>query len=226
MKQVIDYKRLEFGSVNPTSVPMEVVEVCVSVGDLVVNFANAFVAEAMRRNTLKAQQVQLTSNEVTSYCEYLLTKRIEVVNNACKDFRMLKILAIPSFIQHCLSMIGRVTKREFGITLMPIELSPSTMKFEEAIAISEKIRAFEDELHIVVDAMPRDVDGNEDVMSTALIAGYVRSLKKVDHISSTYVTAFMNMQLKKEAAFAALYRIQYDDLVYITQAMLYQRSIL
>jgi len=226
MQRVTDFMTMELGATQPTSVPMEIIEVKVSVGGLVSNFAKAFVSEAMRRAPLKAPQVNLTADELTVYCEYLLTKRIEVVNNECRDFSKLRILAIPVFIQHCLSMVGRVIKREFGITLHPVMESPCNLSFEEAVLTSNKIRAFEDELHVVIDALPRKVEGDEDVMSTALIAGYVRAIRKVDHIASTYVSAFMNFQLQKEAAFSALYRIQYDDIEYITQALLYNRSIL
>jgi hypothetical protein len=102
--------------------------------------------------------------------------------------------------------------------MIPVVAEESEMTFEEAVEISNKIGAFEDDLQIVYDAMPRSEMGNEDVMSTALIAGYVRSLKVVEHVSSTYVAAFLDMKLKQEVAFQALYRIQYDDLNFIATA--------
>jgi len=223
--QMREFEKLNFGTGQPTSVPMEEVEVAMSVGDLVANFANAFVQEASRVNYHRARQVGLTAEEVTAYCNYLLTKRIEVVNNTCSDFRSLKVLVMPAFIQYCLAMVGRVVKRDFGLTIVPVAASPSNLTFNEALTISRKIEMFIDDLRIVVDAMPRSVFGDEDVMSTALIAGYVRSMKKVDHVASTYVAAFMGFQLKRETAFGALYRVQYDDLEYITQAMMYQKGL-
>jgi len=220
-----NFHNLDLGTGKPTSIPMEEIEVFVSVGDLVDNFAKAFVSEAYALANNRAKQVGLKVEEVTAYCDYLLTKRVEVVNNSCQDFRELKVLAIPSFIQYCLAMIGRVVKRDFGITLVPVVETPSDLTFTRALEISRKLEMLSDDLRIVLDAMPRSVSGDEDVMSTALIAGYVRSMKKVGHVASTYVAAFMNFQLKREAAFAALYRIQYDDLAYITQAMLYHKGL-
>lgn len=221
----INYQTMDLGSVNPTSVPMEVIEVQVSVNGLVGDYARAFVNEAYRVNPGKAKQVQLTEEEVLEYCNFLLTKRIEVIHNTCKDFRSLKSLYIPSFIQYVLSMIGKVINREYGLTIIPVAEDPSKAKLADMYLISEKIGSFERDLQIVQDAMPRDVYGNEDVMSTALIAGYVRSMKKVGHPASTYVTAFLNMSLRKETAFQTLYRIQYDDLEFISMALTTQKSI-
>ena len=91
--------------------------------------------------------------------------------------------------------------------------------------ISSKIGAFEDDLQIVKDAMPRSEEGNPDVMSTALIADYVRSINKVQHVASTYVTAFMGLTLRKEAAMQVLYRVQYDDIEFIRSALISERRI-
>lgn len=213
------FTALDLGTGQPTSVPMEVVEVTISISDLVADFAKSFVDETYRKNTLRAQSVGLTGEEITRYCEYLLSKRIEIVNNNCKDFRVIKVLSMPSFIQYCLSMVGEVVKRDVGLTMKPVLDKPSDMTLDEAIAISKKIDAFSDVLQIVTDAMPRDRHGNDDVMSSALLAGYVRSMKKVDHVASTYVVAFMDMKLRQETAFSALYRVQYDDINYIASAL-------
>lgn len=82
-----------------------------------------------------------------------------------------------------------------------------------------------DDLQIVQDGMPRSSDGNVDVMSTALIAGYVRSLKRVEHVAATYVTAFLGMKLKEEVAMQTLYRVQYDDIEFIATALTSQRGL-
>lgn len=218
------FANLDLGTPKPTAVPMENVEVVIS-GDLISNYGTAFVSEAYRVNPLKAEQVKLTAEEVDKYSRYLVTKRIESIHGRCDDFRKLKNLYIPVWIQYNLAMIGRVVLRDRGLTIIPIESEPSTMTFEEALVISEKIGAFEDDLQIVNDAMPRSQDGDKDVMSTALIADYVRSLTPVTHVASTYVTAFMGMRLKEEAAMAVLYRVQYDDVQYIATALTSQRGL-
>ena len=218
------FVNLDLGTTKPTTVPMETINVIIN-GDLVSDYGRAFVSEAKRVNPLKAEQVQLTAEEVDAYSRYLITKRIESIHGNCDDFRKLKTLYIPVWIQYNLAMIGRVVMRDRGLTINPIEKQPSSMTFEEAIKISEKIGAFEDDLQVVQDAMPRSSDGDRDVMSTALIADYVRSLTPVTHVASTYITAFMGMRLKEESAMAVLYRVQYDDVQYIATALTSQRGL-
>lgn len=218
------FVNLDLGTTKPTTVPMETINVVIN-GDLVSDYGRAFVSEAKRVNPLKAEQVKLTAEEVDAYSRYLITKRIESIHGNCDDFRKLKTLYIPVWIQYNLAMIGRVVMRDRGLTINPIEEQPSSMTFEEAIKISEKIGAFEDDLQVVQDAMPRSSDGDRDVMSTALIADYVRSLTPVTHVASTYITAFMGMRLKEESAMAVLYRVQYDDVQYIATALTSQRGL-
>lgn len=218
------FAKLDLGSAKPTSVPMETIKVKVE-GDLFGNYARAFVKEAYRKNPLRARQVKLTADEVDAYSRFLLTKRIESVNGTCSDFRKLKVLYVPAWIQYNLTMIGRVVIRDRGLTLVPVEDHASEMTLEEAIKVSEKIGMFEDDLRIEKDAMPRLEDGDLDVMSTALIAGYMRSLNVVKHPISTYAAAFMGLKLQEEMAFAVLYRVQYDDFAYIASALTTQRGL-
>jgi hypothetical protein len=218
------FATLDLGSVKPTSVPNQVIETEVD-GSLFGNYAQAFVKEAYRKNPLRAEQVQLKAEELEDYARFLLTKRIESINGNCSEFRKLKVLYIPAWIQYNLAMIGLVNIRDRGITIIPVEKNPSTMTLEEAIKVSEKIGMFEDDLQIVQDAMPRDIHGDVDVMSTALIAGYMRSLNPVKHVAATYAAAFMGLKLREELAFAVLYRVQYDDFAYIMSALTTQRGL-
>jgi hypothetical protein len=219
------FQNIDLGTGLPTSIPMEVIDVQIGVDDMIGDYARSFVQEAYRVAPLRAQQVELTEEEVTEYCRYLLVKRIETVKGDCKDFRRLKILVMPAFIQYVLTLVGRVVKYDIGITLMPSSTYDTSMTLEQAIMISSKIAAFQDCLVILEDAMPRDIDGNSDVMSTALIAGYVRAMKKVEHPISTYVTAFLGMKLQQETAFQALYRVRYDDVEFIRQALTSQKGL-
>lgn len=218
------FSQLDLGSAKPISVPMETIEVAIG-GELFGDYATAFLKEAYRKNPLRAEQVGLTSDEVQEYVKYLVTKRIQSVRGECSDFRMLKVLYIPAWIQYNLAMIGRVIIRDRGLTLVPVEDEPSSMTLEQAMKVSEKIGMFIDDLQIVQDAMPRDDRGDLDVMSTALIAGYMRSLNPVKHVASTYASAFMGLKLRQEAAFQALYRIQYDDIAFIAAALTTQRGL-
>lgn len=210
---------------HPTAVPTETVEIQISESDLFSGYAKAFINEMYRVNPLKAEQVELTEGEMVQYIRYLLVKRVETVHMNCPDFRRLKVLYIPSWIQYNLSMIGEVTLRDRGLKLLPIVDNDNIITYDQALIISDKIAAFENELQMVRDGMPRSITGDADVMSTAMIDGYVRSLAKVDHVASTYVTAFMGMKLKEEAAFKVLYRVQYDDLEFIASALTAQKGL-
>lgn len=220
----VSFTTLDLGSGQPISVQQEVIEVEISAENLLGDYALAFVKEAYRVNPLRAEQIELTADELTKYCHYLLFKRVQSVSDECTDFRKLKCLYIPVWIQYNLAMIGEVVIRDKGIKLVPVMEEPE-FTFEDALKVSEKVGMFEDDLQIVQDAMPRDRAGNKDVMSTALIAGYVRSLEKVEHVSSTYVTAFLGMKLREEAAFQVLYRVQYDDTAFIASALTTQRGL-
>lgn len=219
------FNTLDFGSVKPTSVPQETITVELTSDNLIGDYAKAFVTEARRVNPLLSDQINLTPEELESYASYLLYKRVQCVNNECNDFRKLKLLYIPVWIQYNLSMIGEVILRDKGLRIVP-SVEESSLTFEEALKISNKIGAFENDLQIVQDAMPRDRHGDVDVMSTALIAGYVRSIEKVEHVSSTYLTAFLGMKLREEMAFKTLYRVQYDDVNFIASAFTSQRGLI
>lgn len=224
-KSEVSFLSLDLGSAKPTSVPMETIEVQLNPNDLMMDYAKAFVHEGYRVHPLRMEQIALTKEEVYDYCVYLLDRRIASVNGDCPEYRKLKAFYIPVWIQHNLSMIGRVILRDEGLTLNPTLNEKPKITFEEALVISEKIGMLIDDLQIVQDAMPRSSEGDKDVMSTALIAGYVRSIHQVTHISSTYITAFLGMKLREELAFKTIYRIQYDDLAFIASALTSQRSL-
>lgn len=213
------FDALDIGTAQPISVPVELVEVEVGVDDLIGRYARAFVNEATRVNPLRAEQVGLTEDEVEDYCHYLLVQRVKTVHMDCPMFRKLKVFYIPCYVQYALAMIGRVDIRDKGLQLVPVAQDGDVISYEEALAISEKIGSFMDDLQIVQDAMPRDIHGNRDVMSCALCGGYVRSIEKVQHVSATYVAAYLGMRLRQEVAFQALYRVQYDDVAFIASAL-------
>lgn len=213
------------GCDKPTPVSTDIIEVNISSANLFGDFAKAFVAEASRVNPLKFSRAKLSEEEITRYVEYIVTQRIKMVNIEKVRFYELKNLYMPSWIQYIISMIGRVDMRDVGLTMIPKMEVESQMEFTEALAISEKIGSFETDLQIVKDAFPRTIDGDRDVMSSALIADYVKALKPVQHVASTYVAAFAGFKLKEEAAFKVLYRVAYDDLNFIRSALISTKSI-
>ena len=220
-----DFLSMDLGSGKATTIPMETVEVVISTPNMFGDYAKAFVKEAWRVNPLLAEQVQLNEEELEQYLNYLMTKHVENVNDCCSDFRRLKNLYIPSYFQFVMSTIGVCIDREFGIKLVPEMDEPSSLTYEDALVVSEKLGSFERDLQIVQDAMPRDIKGNLNVMGSALIAGYVRSYRRVEHPAATYVTAFANLKLKQEASLQALYRLRYDDVNFIQAALTTQKGL-
>jgi len=211
------FRNLDLGTKESSSYPMERVEIRISAENLLGEYARAFVSHVRSEAPLRAKEVKLTQDEMTKYCEFLLQRRVAFVNGTITDYRRLKILAMPPFIQFCLENVGLVRKTEVGLLMVPV-YDAEVISLEEAMAISDKIAAFEGDITVLFDAMPRSHEGNGEVMSTALIADYVRAQEKVSPISS-YVTAFLGLKLVQENVYACLYRIKYDDIEFIRSAL-------
>ena len=206
--------------VKPTSVQNETVEVIVNPSDLLASYAKNFVNEALRKHPLLAEQVSLTDTEVQEYAKYLLRQRVEHVNGNRKSARFVNLLYVPVWIEYTISNVGKLIIRDLGLTFVPKwDENLTTITDSEAKAISERIAMFEDVLQIVKNAFPNDDIGDQDLMTTALIADYVRATKELAHPVTTYLTAFLGLKLREENAFKVLYRVQYDDLSYLAQAL-------
>lgn len=221
-----NYSNLDLGSNPPIPAENVVIEVVVSNQEVSHAYADAFLREAERRDPQMFHIVGLTQQELYNYFDFLLDMRIKVIQNDCPEFRKLKTLWIPSYFQYVLSMIGVVKVRPFGLTINPI-MEPRDTKYgvKQAFETSCKLSSFADKMLMMEDSMPREIYGNDDVMSCVLLAGYVKATKELKHPAATYVSAFVNMTLKKEAAFKVLYMIQYDDIDFITMALSSERSI-
>ena len=224
----IDYKTIDLGVSQEHPTKMQTVEVNVNLDSMARDYANAFVQEAYRINYDKANYVQLEADEMFIYLKYLLSKRVQCVYGRCSDFRQIKVLWIPSYFQYVLSTIGMAFDRDQGLKFMPVlegvqdadtnELS-ELPSFAEALSISAKIAAFQDELHMVQDAMPRDIHGDLNIMATALLNDYVSSCRRVEHPAATYVTAFLDMKLRDEVTYSILYRRRYGEAELIKQVL-------
>lgn len=223
MSTTTDFQSIDFGVSQEHPTIMQTIIVTVNPSSLLSDYAKAFVEEAYRLNYDKAKMVDLKAEEVFNYLSYLLTKRLQVVEGSCPDFRNLKLLMIPAYFQYVLTLIGVCEDRQIGLKFVPNLSSKSEMTFEDAVSVSEKIASFEDELQLVHDAMPRDIAGDINFMSTALIGEYVAACRKLDHPMVTYCTAFMDMKLQEEATYGVLYRRLYGDKNVIAQALIAEK---
>lgn len=225
VKTTEQFLAMDLGTPGPIPARQDEILVEINTGPLVAAYARSFIQEANRINHKLVETTGLTEEEMLDYANFLFTQRVLHVQGKCDLWRKLKPLYIPSYIQYVLSMIGRVFIRSHGLKLEPTMKKLSKMSIDQAYVISEKIGAFERVMQIVQDAMPRDEAGHQDVMTTALIADHVRALNPVTHPGATYVTAFADMRLQREADFAVLYRVQYDDLHHIASVLTTQRGL-
>lgn len=206
-----------FSTTGPTPVKQETIVITINPELMVDDFAKAIVREAKRKAPLTFEDYPLTDEEMKSYCRGILKLRIDSVNNEKVDWRRMKLLLIPDFIQMSISMVGEVIIRESGLRLIP-EMEQS-YDLDQMLEVSKKLDAYSDVLHLSRDAFPREASGNVDVMSTALINDYVRGLMRATHPADTYVAAFLGFKLKEETTFQILYRINYDDIDYVSTSI-------
>lgn len=211
-------------AVKPTAAKSETIEVVIDPKTILSNYAVNFVSEGFRKHPLLANSMKLQASEVRDYALYLLKLRVDMVNGDHSKNRIARSLFVPAWLQYTISNIGTFEIRELGLIFTPV-ISVDTISDEEAMAISNRIGAFVDTLQIHQDAFPRDTKGDQDVMTTALIADYVRAVKQVSHPVATYVTAFLGLKLREENAFALLYRVQYDDVNYLQHALDAERGL-
>lgn len=224
MNDKVSFANLDLGSAPPTYTKMDEIIVHLSAENLLGDYAKGFVREAWRVHPRRAEQVALTAAEVQEYAHYLLYQRVLYVRGECKDFRALKTLWIPSYLQHALSKVGEYVNRIKGFWFKP-DCEPSTMTLDDARKVSNKIAAFENCLQVVRDAMPRGTDGDPEVMTTTLIANYVAAMDQLSHVSVSYLTAFLGLKVKQEIAMSSLYKVRYDDIEFIQCALTYEKGI-
>lgn len=194
---------------KPIPVPVRTINLQLTVGETVNDLSKAFVSEGYRKNPQLAERINLTEDELTSYCNYLVAKRVQIVNDECRDWRYVKLLAMPCFIEMMLTAVGKVSLKAQAIEIYPVSDAPE-MTLEEAQNISDKILAFEDDLAIVVGAMPKQVEGDPDVMTMAIINGYVLGMKEINNPVAQYIVYFLGCKVE-ESMFDNLYYMQYDD---------------
>lgn len=204
--------REELEKVNSkhTSVPVRELHILVAETEAMRSFNEAFVREGMRKNPLMAEKINLTVDELSDYENFLIHKRVEIVQGTCREFRVLKRLAMPCFIERVLTDIGRVKILERGLDIRPVADDSQIITLAEAIEISNKIESFYDDLAVVVGAMPGAEEGNPETMTMALIEGYILGQGDYDDPLVQYIVYFLAMTLQ-ETQFNCLYYMRYDD---------------
>lgn len=210
----------------PVAADMEDIIIEINPTDFLDGYSRAFVFEAQRTNPIMFDSNPITEQEVSAYSTFLISERIKSVHNQCPDWKNLKLLWIPDWIQYVISLIGKFTNYEFGLKFTPIlNESVEVIDIAEAFRISEKLSKYSTSMGMHKDAMPRGDEGDEDVMSCALISNRIKATKRLAHPESSYVAAFAGLTLRKEATMSILYRVSYDDINYIRNDFLSNKKI-
>lgn len=227
-KQEVDFLTLEVGSGGPSMGELTEIEVMVSVDGLFKTFAANLAEQAFQRAPNEAKEVALTKDEIIEYADYLLSRRIDQVVHGKGGTGKLQDLWYPSFLVHCLQMIGRVVIRNRALLLLPtkeVMIPDNADTFLMAKKISLKFETLNWALRTVKGGFPRSIEGNQDVMSVALVVDRVRTIQHVGHVAMTYIGAVMNFTLRKEIAVKLSHPIFYDDVKFLESALLYRSEL-
>lgn len=208
-----------YGLDEPTARELVQIDVLISTESLLGDYARAFIIECARLNPLLAKEVKLKPDAIQRYCEFLVQRRIAIVDETITDYHKVRQLLIPYWIENCLAQIGRVWIRELGYLLNPVYPTEGVISFEEAREISDQLSFFEDKLEMARRVMPREREGSVDVMSLALLAAEVVGLReKRSEPRAVVMSRFLGLKMLQEATFNNIYRVTYGDLRTVTSA--------
>lgn len=215
---------LDYGT-KPTTSKYEEVIVNMNPEIMLKDFAQAYHNELYRRNPIKAREVNVTVEELESYFTGILTLRIKSCSGAIKEWREMKKLNIPTWIQFVISRVGIVLDAVRGLKFIPsIEFD---YNIGEMLDTSVKLQQFiVDGVTMHKDAFPRSEEGDMNVMSMAIIDSYVQSISEIPHPISSYVSAFIGAKIEEEAAFKMLYRVRYDDVTFIKSMLMHEEKLI
>lgn len=215
--------QINFGT-RPTTFELETIEVSIDTDVMLCDYAKAYSAELIRRNPGRYEVTNLDEAKLFDYFKGLVAIRIESLSDSCKVWRQAKQLLIPSFVQFALTQIGEVIDRDRGIRLIP--KMDATYSIADMLDVSFALQAFtSDGLVLHKDAFPRGTEGDIDVMSMAIISGYIVSQRMVSDPLASYIAGFMGMKIQEEASLKMLYRVRYDDLQFVKQSLLHEQKI-
>jgi len=220
----LDFKKLNYGT-KPTGVPMQNVNIELDPELMVKDFAVAYERELYRRNANRAEREKITADELYDYFRGILSIHLEKDNlGTVKEWRKAKELYIPAWIQHVISQVGTYVDPIRGLKFIPQIAFVYDMA--KMLEVSERLSAFKvDGLKIFKDAFPRDTSGDPEVMSMIIAENCVRSMTAEAHPASSYVAAFLGFKLREEMALLTMYRVKYDDIVFVHEMLLREETL-
>jgi len=204
-------------AVQPSPTSYDELEVVIQPDRLIGSYAKALIDQTWSVNEPMAARVGLSEEELTSYLTFLIVQRVLWVNGEAKERNKLQLLWIPAFADLILTEIGTVHVRDFGITIVPKLNSTEAITFDEAKVISDKLGRFAEYITMFTNQFPRRLEGDLEVMSTALIDGYLKSFTTKVTPSSRFIAAYLGNQLRAKEALRGLFRVSYEPIDYINQ---------
>jgi hypothetical protein len=182
--------------------------------------------QVMSDSTLEDLSVESLSQLLQIYISDLARIRIQAVNGTCKIWREAKYLAIPPYIQFCLSQIGVVYDIDNGRKMVPCIESPDlAMSTKQLSRVTEYLHAFtSDGITLLYDAFPRDKEGDPETMTYAIIDGFIKGQHKASNPAKSYIAAFLGMKVRQESELRCLYSVQYDNVDYVKDRLLEELS--
>lgn len=221
--QGAEFSNINFGT-TPTTSEFDIIHVTIDPDVMLGDYAKAYAKELYRRNPARYEASGLDEIALYNYFVGLLVIRIQAINGECKVWRQAKQLNIPSWIQFVISQIGVIRDVDRGLVITPVLEHP--FDIDKMLETSDILRMFTaDGVVMHRDAFPRAAEGDVDVMSMALINGYVKSMTKLAHPIASYVSAFIGAKVVEEATFKMLYRIRYDDVSFIREMLLHEEKV-
>lgn len=217
------FNDLDFGT-KARAVKQEVIEITIDPELIMEGYAKAYVAELNRRNPDRLKASGITHQALHEYFKGLLAIRIQSLEGNLHDWRKAKQLYIPSWIEFAISRVGIVVDAKLGLKFVP--KADINYDMTSLLDMSDQLQTFlADGVVLHRDAFPRTEEGDMEVMSMAIIDGYVRSGKDDAHPISAYIAAFLGFKLKQETAFQMLYRVCYDDVDFIRDMIIHEEKL-
>lgn len=226
--------QIDYGTKLSTS-ELDIIQVSIDPKIILNDYAKATLVEMQRMNPEKFATLNLTHEALQSYFSYLVKKRVESVRGELKEWRQIRNLFMPAWVQFAISCVGEVIVQEFGLKFVPIMdssvtilgLSTDDFTLQDAFIVSDILRSFKvDGLSVLDDGFPRSREGQKDTMTLSLIGGYVKGIWPVSHPIFTYVAAFLGLKILESQTFDNLYRCRYDEVNFISTMLLHDERIL
>lgn len=152
-----------------------------------------------------------------------------------------QVINVPAFLNIMIRHIGVVDISEQGVTLRPvlsedIYKGPTTNPFEDdsqdaspkfellteadMLRISQRIGHLARHGVVFAEGMPREIEGDFEVMTMELIGNDIRSGDAKAHYTKAVIAGFLGLQGYKRAVGESHFRVKYGDIKTI-QALVY-----